>query len=647
MPKNMRFFLKHLMAKPLLQYRNVIRITLFSFLSLCIAQYTYTQTLDSFFRQLQNAKEDTGKVNLLRNIGASYLNEDPRKAILYFQQGIALSYKLNYTKGLARNYINIGTAYSYLSNMDSTIIYADSGIKYSLIIGDPERLALVYLNKGDGYRNIGNFEQAMLYCDTAAGYAAKTTNTDRQARIYSIISSIYIAQQQYTHALAEGRKALDLFRKDSNQVMVATTYDDFGMIYLQMKQLDSALHYTRLAVEIGEETKDYNDLSTYYLGLAQVYLEKGENANAKKYVLKSIQMGKDQQNNSQLISSHKLLAGIYLKEGNLAASLQAATMASSYITSEAELAAQQDVAALLAEIYAAMGDEKNAYKYLSLSSRLKDSVMQGQYAETVAKLQSSFQLKERDKEILLLAKDKELQQQKLTRQKGFIIASSAVALLALGGIWLLMNQNKLKQRMKELELRNQIAADLHDEVGSSLSSIHLLSQMAAQPANVTIQKNILDRMSVNAKETMEKMSDLVWAIKPEESEGTNLRQRMEIFAYEICGTKNIVLDLQLDKLNTKDLNMEQRKNMYLIFKEALNNAVKYSGTEKIHVSAVNGGNLLTMIVRDEGRGFDDKIVSRGNGLDNIRERALSIGGQLGITSVPGKGTEVMLQIPLK
>ena len=103
--------------------------------------------IDSLLKELGRSKEDTGKVNLLRNIGNTYANQDPRKAIEYWKQGVALSYKLNFVKGLARNYINIGTGYSYLSKLDSTIIYADSGIKYSKIIGDPDRLALVYLNK--------------------------------------------------------------------------------------------------------------------------------------------------------------------------------------------------------------------------------------------------------------------------------------------------------------------------------------------------------------------------------------------------------------------------------------------------------------------------------------------------------------------
>lgn len=118
--------------------------------------------------------------------------------------------------------------------------------------------------------------------------------------------------------------------------------------------------------------------------------------------------------------------------------------------------------------------------------------------------------------------------------------------------------------MKELELRNQIAADLHDEVGSSLSSIHMLSQMANTSTDNN-QKNILDKVSTNAKETMDRMNDIVWIVKPGETEVGNLSARMERFAHEIYNGKNIVLQMRLDELEKLKLSMEQRKNIYLIF----------------------------------------------------------------------------------
>ena len=200
--------------------------------------------------------------------------------------------------------------------------------------------------------------------------------------------------------------------------------------------------------------------------------------------------------------------------------------------------------------------------------------------------------------------------------------------------------------MQELELRNQIAADLHDEVGSSLSSIHLLSQMATQQQGSDTKHNaILARMSSNAKETMEKMGDIVWMIKPGETEAGSLKQRMERFAYEICSSKNIEVSIQLDELDKMKLTMKQRKNIYLIFKEALNNAVKYSGSEKIEIKASKQNKELLLLVKDFGNGFDSSIVKRGNGLDNMQNRAKELAGKIEINSEVGKSTEIILKTP--
>lgn len=267
------------------------------------------------------------------------------------------------------------------------------------------------------------------------------------------------------------------------------------------------------------------------------------------------------------------------------------------------------------------------------------------YNDEIAEMQTSFSVNEKDREIRLLEKDRQLQQQKLRQQRLLLIGAGAVAVLLLGGVWLFVSRNRLKHKMKELELRSQIAADLHDEVGSSLSSIHMLSEMATQSDNQVMQKDLLSRMTTNVKETMEKMGDLVWTIKPEEGKGTNLKQRIERFAYEICGTKNIDLSVDLDGLDVMDLGMEQRKSIYLIFKEALNNAVKYSGTAKIFIKASGSQHMLTMIVRDEGQGFDTNMVKKGNGLDNIQARAASVGGDLTITTEQGKGTEIKVTMP--
>jgi len=223
-----------------------------------------------------------------------------------------------------------------------------------------------------------------------------------------------------------------------------------------------------------------------------------------------------------------------------------------------------------------------------------------------------------------------------------------LAVLALVGIGLSINRYRLRQQMKELELRNRIAADLHDEVGSSLSSIHMLSQVAAQqPVHDAAHVDILSRVSTNARETMEKMGDIVWMIKPGENEGVSLAQRMERYVYEMCSSQNIACTTEGgDVLQTVKLSMQQRKNFYLIFKEALNNAVKYAGTEKVDIRIELQNRQLKLLIQDYGKGFIVNGNGNGNGLSNMQNRAKELKGQLAIDSMQGKGTVITLTFPI-
>jgi signal transduction histidine kinase len=533
-----------------------------------------------------------------------------------------------------------------MGKLDSTIVYADSGIKYSKIIGDPDRLALVYLNKGDGYRNLGNYKMALIYCDTASIYASRTANLDRQARIYHITADIYESQKNYITSFIFKNKALDLYKKDGNTMMTGQVYDDLGYMYQQRGNLDSALFYHKKAIQIGEEVHDNKNLSTYYYGAASIYADLKKYKDAAFFAARSLEQAKQQENNLQLATTYSLLAKIYLEQKKYNEAISMGNSGYKFAVSEVEQSHQLDCATILSEAYLAVGDYKNSHRFLTISSNLKDSANRLLVDEEVAKLQSSFEVKEKDKEILLLAKDKELQQQRLFRQRLLFGSAAALFVLSLLGIILLVNRNRLRQRMKELELRNQIAADLHDEVGSSLSSIHMLSQMATQPGNEKSNIDILQRMSNNAKETMEKMGDIVWTIKSGETEAGSLKQRMERFCYEICSAKNIAVTINLEDLEKMKMTMQQKKNIYLIFKEAVNNAVKYSGTEKIAVTALLQNKELILNVKDFGKGFDSSIVKKGNGLDNMQYRAKESGGILRTATAVNTGTTIQLVMPV-
>ncbi|RYY54737.1 MAG: tetratricopeptide repeat protein [Chitinophagaceae bacterium] len=618
------------------------------FSSISLGLIAQTPKVDSLRQLLTRSAADTHRVNLLRTIGNHIAAQDPSEAIGFWKQGVALSKSLHYDLGLARCYINLATGFSYLGKMDSSVTYSDTAIYYCKKIGDPSKLALVYLNRADNYVNLNNATLAIRYCDTALTYAEQVKDLDRVGRINSILGSVYSHQQQFPIALTYYHKALDMFREDENLPMVAQCYSEIATIFNGQGATDSALNYFKQAIALAEESEDLVNLATYNLEYASVLEDHGRLAEAKPYVQKALVYATQQGNNGQLSNVYSHFCNIHTLEGNFPAAIKNGILSYEYANRESGLNMQQQSALFLSTAYSKAGDFDKALEFLEKGKLYSDSSLTQQFNSEIATLQSNFEISQKDRVIALLNKEYQLQQQRLRQQRYVLAGSAILAVLAIVAILLLVNRYRLRQRVKEMQLRNRIAADLHDEVGSSLSSIHLLSQVVSQtPAGAGSRDEIMTRVSTNARETMDRMEDIVWMIKDSGTNTASLPQRMEHFIYEMCESQQITCNFTgQHELERMQLSMQQQKNIYLVFKEALNNSVKYSGSKLINIDIVARAGRLTMEVRDYGQGFDLADNADGNGLANMKNRATEMKGELDIRSGRETGTTIALTIPV-
>jgi signal transduction histidine kinase len=207
-----------------------------------------------------------------------------------------------------------------------------------------------------------------------------------------------------------------------------------------------------------------------------------------------------------------------------------------------------------------------------------------------------------------------------------------------------------KQQRRRLEkIRNRIATDLHDDMGSTLSSIRIFSDVAKKQIEEkpeTVQ--LLDRISNNATSLSENMQDIIWTIRSDNDTLEDLVSKMREFGLRVCDAKHIGFNTIVSQsFKASRLSLEQRRNLYLIFREALNNAVKYAECSQIDLILNLKSRFLKMELNDNGKGFDMDKIKRGNGLNNLEKRAKEIGGQITIKSEPGKGTCINLMVVLK
>ncbi|NNE77938.1 MAG: hypothetical protein HKN31_12805 [Pricia sp.] len=229
----------------------------------------------------------------------------------------------------------------------------------------------------------------------------------------------------------------------------------------------------------------------------------------------------------------------------------------------------------------------------------------------------------------------------------WFITLLATVMLGLAYLFYRLRINRLLAVEK---LRNKVARDLHDDMGSTLSTINILSSMAKSKmvSDTVTSSNFLTKITDNSQRMMEAMDDIVWSIKPDNDNMQRVLARMREYATGMLEAKDIAFDFQIDeRINALKLDMEARRDLFLIFKEAINNAAKYSRSGWVRVQINCKDKRLCMSIKDNGKGFNVEKADAGNGLDNMRKRAISLRGQLHIESAPETGTKITLDMPMQ
>jgi len=202
-------------------------------------------------------------------------------------------------------------------------------------------------------------------------------------------------------------------------------------------------------------------------------------------------------------------------------------------------------------------------------------------------------------------------------------------------------------RMREVirlqNIRNKISGDLHDDIGSTLNSISIYSEVAKQDASK--HAHALEMIGEASRKIIDAMSDIVWTINPENDSFENIILRMRSLAFNLLRAKNIEFIFKADEgLDNIKLSLENRRNLFLIFKEAINNLIKYADASKVSIQLLREGSLVKLVISDNGKGFDTTQRSTGNGLNSMKRRAGEMKAQLQIESVIEEGTRIDLTL---
>jgi signal transduction histidine kinase len=223
----------------------------------------------------------------------------------------------------------------------------------------------------------------------------------------------------------------------------------------------------------------------------------------------------------------------------------------------------------------------------------------------------------------------------------FLLVSAA----AIAGMVYAVHRYRVAQAVALERVRTRIASDLHDDIGSSLSHIAILSELAGQrvePQQEAVRRPLAEIEHVS-RELVDSMSDIVWAIDPRRDHLRDLAQRMRRWASDVLTGRNIEVTFRAPPEDLA-LDAETRREVFLVFKEAVHNLIRHSGCTEASIDLRRDGDSLVLQVADNGKGLAADPESPGQGLASMQRRATRLGGKVRIES-NGHGARVSLRVP--
>jgi two-component system sensor histidine kinase UhpB len=565
---------------------------------------------------------DVRKNHVLVEIAQDYLIDrkyDPAK--LYLQRALDTSRASGDKKAMADVYDILIFIYNDLGNTSEMTKAVYAYLKLCEQLGGNKKMMEIDHISANYYESIGNHSEAMKYLQQGLKVAEELENKVEESIFDIHIGGQYLKLGSLSEAQRFDFEGLELAKEIGDPQLLGDACLEMGHFYEATKAYNDAIRYYRIAEEQYSSIKDKEDMAIVYYRMGFSYTNSRQFAEARQEFQHSRALY--QHLNARLLS----MGDYYLGMNNL---------------------------------NKAIGNWKEAYQNYQQYIMIRDSAFNN---ESLGKLVASqLQFENEKKEVIANAEQEKkdaLTRAEISRQKiirNFSIGG-VIVILALGGfIFYEFQRRKKLERLEALaEERLRISRELHDDIGSTLGSIAVYSDVAKMRA----QKNgdpaeVLSKIGVSSRELIEKMSDIVWSLNPDNESLEQLQQRMESFAAMILTPHEIGFAFKTEgELKTLPLSSEQRKNIFLIYKEALHNILKYAACQHVFIGVSRSGNFLSLTVKDDGRGFDAIAFEEGrgnayngNGLKNMKARAREMNATLCIFSEIGKGSSVELKIKL-
>ena len=568
-----------------------------------------------------------------------------------------------------KSLILLGQYYNTLAQIDSAITYATKAQNLSSSKAGrlhDRRRARIYNILAIAYNQKG-------LLDTAASWHIKGIAISEESNDVQFLymhkhglANIYRLQKKY-------KDALELFnfclQKEGDPQLLYACHINIGLILNEQQKLTEANTHFNKAYTMCVEANDYKCQAIVTINLADNYLNEGNYAKAYNHYLEAKEKAKKNYIERLVLISNKGLAEVHFKTGNLEQAKLILVQSLYSAQQKGYLNIQQELLNILVNIGEKQQDFKHLYRWEKLRGTIIDSLYRLQKAKEIHSLKVNYETLEKEKEIVLLTKSKELQAQKLHDEERYNNLMSISFILILIPIVLSLfiyfqknkTQSLLNQQLKkrneqritnllrdnEIELlkasergqtieRKRIAKDLHDRIGGNLASIkHQLTQ------NEQIAKAIITQLD----ETYAEVREISHNLTPKKFHQQEFISLIKDYLQSFAKAADIQVEIYTfgdEAINS--LNYEIQHDLFSILQELLTNIIKHAQANTIHLELNLLDNRLSVMLEDDGIGMDTHTY-KGIGLANIKNRLQNYSGIFHIDSQLKRGTIISIEVP--
>ncbi len=640
-----------------------------------LSLFSQNKKTDSLWLLLKNAKEDTAKVNNLIVLGREFRTSDIDSALYFAYEALMLATKLNYEMGVADSKRGLCALHASMGKFDEGVKYGNEAllIYNKLLLAIPisdkakilAKIGSAYMVIGHNRISQGNYPEGLRNSLLSLKIKEELGDKEGIGGMEYNIGNIYYNLHNYPEALKHHYASLRVDQQIGNKAGLADDYNCVGLIFFAQGNYPEANKNYMVALKLAEESKDDYALGQIYDNLGVINEKQGKLNEALKYALAALKLYEEIGIDEGIPTVYNNIAVIYTK-------LKKYNDASVYLNKALTLVKKSGSLEHLKLTYqnwaaldSVQGNYQKALEHYKLFTSYGDSLFNEDKTKKLVQLQMQYDFDKKEdslKQKHIITETKLLAEKK---QKYFYWAG--LIMLGLLSVFVFLNfrnQKKINRLAEETHVRQKtemelqglqavlserlrISSELHDEVGATLSGIamysHLTKEQMKKGQTSEIEKS-LNVMQQSSAKMVDKLSDIVWLINPEQDSLQKLVTRLEEYATDMAAIKNIHVKISVpDKIAEINLPVESRRNIYLFCKEAINNAVKYSNATQLELTVNEVNHQLEFSVSDNGKGFDEVLVRRGNGLENMQKRADEIGAKLIVRSKENEGVSVSIQ----